>query len=306
VKTCKRRCDATPKRRAEVLAPFLLAFVSLTWGMNFGIVKSAYNEIHPLVFGAIRFTLSSFFILGITFLREGSLRIQAKDIGNICLVGCCGVGLYQVFWSLGLNWTYATNSALLFSTQPLFGMLYLWIRKAEHVSKSTYLGTALAFLGALFVILRPDARMNFELDTVKGDVLTLLACICFAFFFSVRAKPLLQTYSALRLTGYSMLFGSTVLWISAAHALKKTGFTGLTGTTWICLAYAVLVSGVLGHILWYEGIRRIGLSKTFLYQYLVPIWAMLFNFLFMGEALFYQQILGGVVILFGIKKAMKS
>jgi drug/metabolite transporter (DMT)-like permease len=298
--------DQASGLRRESLAPFMLALVSLTWGMNFGIVKFAYNEIHPLIFGAIRFTLSSFFILGITFWKEGSLRIHARDIGNICLVGGCGVGLYQVFWSLGLNWTYATNSALLFSTQPLFGILYLWIIKSESLSKSACLGTGLAFAGALFVILRPDAGMHLELSTVKGDVFTLLACICFAIFFSARAKPLLKTYSALRLTGYSMLFGSIVLWIFAAWSLKETGLSGLTVNTWICLAYAVLVSGVLGHILWYEGIGRLGLSKTLVYQYLVPIWAMLFNFLFMGEALFYQQILGGIVILLGIRKTMTS
>lgn len=297
--------EQTTKARSEVIAHLFLVCVALSWGMNFGIVKSAFTHIHPLVFAAIRFTFSSLFILGFTFLREGSILIQFPDIGRVILVGGCGIGLYQVFWSLGLNWTYATNSALLFATQPIFGILYIWTTKAEPLSRSSWFGTGLAFIGAFFVVLRPDATMQIDLSTLKGDLVTLLACICFAIFFSAKAKPLLEIYSALRLLGYSMFFGSIVLWIPAVYFLKQSVASGITVTTSLSLAYAVFISGVAGHILWYEGISRIGVSKTLVYQYLVPLWAMLFNWFFMGEALYYQQILGGVVILLGIKRAMR-
>jgi len=37
---------------------FFLGIVVLTWGINFGIVKSAYQDISPVLFAAIRFTLT--------------------------------------------------------------------------------------------------------------------------------------------------------------------------------------------------------------------------------------------------------
>jgi drug/metabolite transporter (DMT)-like permease len=41
---------------------FLVAVVFL-WGANVGIVKSAFRDIDPLLFAAIRFTISGFLML---------------------------------------------------------------------------------------------------------------------------------------------------------------------------------------------------------------------------------------------------
>ncbi|MGZ3568234.1 MAG: EamA family transporter, partial [Thermodesulfobacteriota bacterium] len=45
----------------------LLVIVVLTWGANFGIVKSAYDYVPPLLFGALRFTITGILLLAATF-----------------------------------------------------------------------------------------------------------------------------------------------------------------------------------------------------------------------------------------------
>jgi len=42
------------------------------------------------------------------------------------------------------------------------------------------------------------------------------------------------------------------------------------------------------------------------YQYLTPIWAVVFNYFLMGEEIFFQQILGGVLILLGVHRVLRS
>jgi drug/metabolite transporter (DMT)-like permease len=75
---------------------------------------------------------------------------------------------------------------------------------------------------------------------------------------------------------------------------------------WWALAYAVVLSGVLGHVFWYEGIGRIGVTRTLVYQYMVPIWAVVFNHLFLGEPVCLQQAAGGALILWGVRRVMKA
>ena len=125
------------------------------------------------------------------------------------MVGALGLGLYQVFWSLGLNLTSPSNSALILSTQPLLGALYIDLVKKEPVGRQQYWGMLLALVGVVLVILKPTAKLHFSLETLPGDLLTLMAGFCAAIFFSVWSKPLLKIYSPLRLMSYCMIIGSS-------------------------------------------------------------------------------------------------
>jgi drug/metabolite transporter (DMT)-like permease len=284
----------------------LLVIVVLTWGANFGIVKSAYDYVPPLLFGALRFTITGILLLAATFWQEREIRIQKEDLGKIVLVGALGLGLYQVLWSLGLNLTSPSNSALILSTQPLLGLLYIDLMKKEPVGKQQYWGMLLALLGVVLVMLKPTAELHFSLETLPGDLLTLVAGFCSAIFFSVWSKPLLKTYSPLRLMSYCMIIGSLVLWIAFPFSTQPVIWSQVWENTWWSMGYAVLFSGMLGHVLWYEGLGRIGITKSMVYLYFIPIWAVLFNILMMGEKIFPQQILGGILILLGVHQTLKS
>ncbi len=285
---------------------FLLVIVVLTWGANFGIVKSAYAYIPPLLFGALRFTIMGILLLAATFWQEREIRIQKEDLGKVVLVGGLGLGLYQVLWSLGLNLTSPSNSALILSTQPLLGLLYIDLIKKEPVGRQQYMGMLLALVGVVFIVLKPTAKLHFSLETLPGDLLTLMAGFCSAIFFSVWSKPLLNTYSPMRLMSYCMIIGSLVLWIASPLSSQPVVWGQVWRSAWWTMGYAVLFSGMLGHVFWYEGIGRVGVTKSMLYLYFIPIWAVLFNFLMMGEAIFLQQIFGGVLILWGVHQTLKS
>ena len=285
---------------------FLLGIVVLTWGINFGIVKSAYQDIPPVFFAAIRFTVSGIVIFLLTFWRERSLSIRREDLGKVAAVGAMGLGLYQILWSLGLNLTSASNSALISSAQPLLGTLYMDLIKKEVVGKRKYLGMILALGGVILVILKPSARLHFSLDTLPGDLLTLVAGLCAAVFFSAWSKPLLKIYSPLRLMGNCMIIGSLTLW-PAAIVLPQSVTWGQIGVgAWWSLGYAIFFAGILGHICWYEGIDRIGVTKSLTYLFLIPICAVLFNYSLMGEKIHIQQLLGGALILWGVHISLQT
>jgi drug/metabolite transporter (DMT)-like permease len=285
---------------------FFLVIVVLTWGANFGIVKSAYDTVPPLLFGALRFTVMGVLLLAATFWREREIRVRREDLATVIMVGALGLGVYQVLWSLGLNLTSPSNSALILSTQPLLGTLYIDLAKKEPVGRQAYWGMLLSLVGVVLVILRPTAKLHFSLETLPGDLLTLMAGFCSAIFFSVWSKPLLKNYSPLRLMSYCMIVGSLVLWIASLFSSQPIVWSQAWERTWWSMGYAVVFSGMLGHVFWYEGLERIGVMKSMVYLYLIPIWAVLFNFLMMGETIFLQQILGGVLILLGVHHALKN
>ena len=56
----------------------------------------------------------------------------------------------------------------------------------------------------------------------------------------------------------------------------------------------------MAYVFWYEGVRRIGVTRTIAYHYLVPFVAVIAAALFLGERVTSLTILGGIAILAGV------
>ncbi len=288
------------------ISHLLLIVVVFLWGANVGIVKSAFDDVHPILFAALRFTVSGAVLLLFVWWKEKGLRINPIYWRKMAVVGGLGIGVYQIIWSIGLQWTSATNSALIFTIQPLLGAAYVDWTKKESVPRRRYVGMFLALAGVVLVILKPTSEFHFSLETIWGDGLNLAAAICGAVFFTIWPKPLLKVYSPIRVMGHSMLIGSVVLWAGVSLCAQWMPLHPMGEKAWWPLVYAILFGGIIGHSFWYEGIGRIGATKTLFYLYLIPIWAALFNHFYMGEAIFPQQMIGGGLILCGVHYALRD
>lgn len=290
----------------QQIGHLFLIFVVLTWGANYGIIKSAFQDFSPVLFAAIRFTLCGLLVLIVTYKWEKGISIQKKDLGKVAWVGILGIGVYQTFWSMGLNLTSASNSALILSTTPLWGALYVHLFEKESIAKRQYLYMVVSLLGVMLVILKPTARLRFSLDTLAGDLLSLIAAFCAAVFFSAWSKPLLKIYSPLRLMGYCMIIGSLILWLIVPFLATPVVLSQVGAKSWWALGYAIFLSGIIGHVSYYGGIKRIGVTRSMVYLYFIPLWAILFNYLWMGEKIISQQILGGILILLSTHRVLRS
>jgi len=278
----------------------LLLFVVLTWGANYGIVKSALRDLSPVLFSALRFTLCGTLVLLLTLKKEKGGSIRRQDLGKVALVGVLGIGVYQILWSMGLNFTSASNSALILSSMPLWGALYIHLFEKESIGKRQYLYMLISLSGVFLVMLKPTAKLHFSMDTLVGDFLTLMAAFCGAIFLSAWSKPLLLIYSPLRLMGYCMIFGSVVLWLAVPFYKSPVPMSQVGASSWWFLGYAVLFSGIIGHVSYYGGIKKLGVTRSMVFLYFIPLWAVLFNTLLMGERIYFQQILGGGLIILGV------
>jgi drug/metabolite transporter (DMT)-like permease len=221
-------------------------------------------------------------------------------------VGILGIGAYQVFWLVGLNLTSASNSVLIISTSPLWAALYVHLVEKESVGKKQYLYMLVSLFGVMLVILKPTVSLRFSPDTLPGDLLSLVAAFCAAVFFSVWSRPLLKIYSPLRLMGHCMMIGSLVLWLAVPFLATPVALHQVGAKSWWALGFSILLPGIIGHVAYYGGIERLGVTRSMVYLYLVPLWAILFNFLFLGEKIFPQQILGGILILLSTHRVLRA
>jgi drug/metabolite transporter (DMT)-like permease len=278
---------------------FRLILVAVIWGVNFAIVKYALADFSPLSFTVLRFVLSALFLTAIMFVSREPFFVERRDIGAFVMLGFIGITLYNLLFMFGLNYTTASNSALFISLSPLFAALILALLKRERINSLVVAGLLLSTAGVFLVIHNKAVGLSFSRQALTGDLLTLCAAMFWA-LYTIKARPLLEKYSAIKVTAYSMAAGSVFLLPISAHELLHQSWNAISPGSWSAFAFSTFFSGGIAFTLWYQGVKKIGVTRTIAYHYLVPFVAVLFAALFLAERITILQITGGICILSGV------
>jgi drug/metabolite transporter (DMT)-like permease len=74
-------------------------------------------------------------------------------------------------------------------------------------------------------------------------------------------------------------------------------------SAWLAVGYLVAFGTIVGFVLFYWAVRRFGAGIGAMSSYLVPVAALVLAFAFLGERPGPLQLLGGAVILAGVRVA---
>lgn len=276
-----------------------LLFVALAWGINFSVVKFSLAEFEPLAFTVVRFFLAALFLIAVMRAGKVSFYLERRDLFGVMLLGFLGITVYNIFFMEGLRFTTAANSALLVSLSPLAGALLQAARGKERLSALMAAGLCLATLGVVLVIRSHHDAFTFSSAGLKGDVLTLGATLSWA-LYTMQAKPLLERYPAVTVTAYSMLAGSALLLPLSIHELSRQRWAAVSLLSWSAMGFAAFIAAGLAYVLWYQGVKRLGVTRTMAYHYVMPVAAVLFAAVAFGEKITLLQLTGGAAILLGV------
>ena len=290
-----------PQPRSHLFSPIdlLLLLNVVIWGANFAVVKQTLNEMLPLAFNALRFSLASLFLLLTLMFSEGGFLLSKKDFKGIFVLGLIGHTCYQFLFINGIDRTTASLSALTMATCPVFVALLSLLTKDEKPSASLLLGAFLSLMGVFVLVYGSQASFVSVEKHVLGSVLVLIASVCWA-VYTVLSKPYLARYSPLRLTATTTVLGTIVLDVLAIPSFLTQKWTGISLVGWMGLAYSFGLAIVLGYIIWGTAVHRIGPGKTAVYQNLNPVVAAIVAYLFLGEILGTLQIVGAGMVFMGV------
>jgi drug/metabolite transporter (DMT)-like permease len=276
-----------------------LILVAIIWGVNFAFVKYALADFSPLSFTTLRFFLSALFLICVMLINREPLAMERRDIGEIVTLGFIGITLYNIFFMEGLNYTTASNSALFISSSPLFAALILALKNRKRISARILAGLLLSTSGVFLIIQSRPGGLSFSRGDLAGDLLTITAAAFWA-LYTIRAKPLLEKYSAVKLTAYSMAAGTVLLLPISGYELLHQAWSSVPLRSWAAFSFSTFVSGGIAFTLWYHGVKTIGVTRTVVYHYIVPFVAVVFAALFLGERITFLQLIGGISILAGV------
>lgn len=282
-----------------------LILVSVLWGMNFSLVKYALTDFYPLSFTIVRFSLASLFLFVILLVNRDSFAVAPRDCMPIIRLGLIGITLYNILFMYGLKHTTASNSALFIATSPLFTAIIQTAVKKERISMTGRIGFLLSSFGVVIIIRHRLGAFSTTWQNLAGDLLTLAAAFSWA-LYTISARPLLEKHSPIKITAWTMAAGTLALLPFGLPELVSQQWDTISVQSWAALGFGAFFAGGISYALWYQGVKRIGATRTSAYHYLMPFSAVLFAALFLGEKITSGQILGGIAILSGVALVQKS
>jgi drug/metabolite transporter (DMT)-like permease len=276
-----------------------LLFVAVVWAVNFAFVKYALADFLPLSFTIVRFALASLFLVLVMLATREPFILERRHVGAVIRLGFIGITMYNLLFMEGLKYTTASNSALFISSSPLFAALILAASQKRGISPPVGLGLLLSTIGVFLIIQSKPGGVALSREDVAGDLLTLCAALFWA-LYTIMARPLLEIYSAVKLTAYCMAAGTLLLLPIGAADLLHQSWGAISIGSWAAFGFSTFISAGVAFTLWYQGVKRLGVTRTVVYHYLVPFIAVVFAALFLGDRMTALQVIGGGMILTGV------
>jgi drug/metabolite transporter (DMT)-like permease len=272
------------------------------WGVNFPVIKSALSELEPLAFNALRFPLASLVLFLILRSRGRLFMPSGADLPRLIGLGILGNVVYQLLFIYGLQGTLAGNASLLLATTPMWTTLLSSVAGHEAIPPRLWLGLAGTIVGIGLVVLGGSAQVSLGGETLRGDLLTLVASLVWS-SYTVLARRYIHRYGSLPVTAWTLWIGTVPLVLLGVPQLRATELGALSPGAWVGVVYAGTLAVGLAYLLWNRGVRRLGNARTALHSNLVPVVALVAAWALIGERPTAPQVVGALIIIGGVSLA---
>ena len=273
--------------------------LSAIWGASFLFMDLATVEFGAVPTAAVRVSIAALFLMPILWRRGLGPQLR-QHWKPVFVVGLLNSGIPFALYCFALLTIPTGLSAILNATAPLFGAAVAWLWLKDRLNASRTLGLLIGLSGvALLVWNKADGGPNPEGASSRANLLAigacLLACLCYGTAASFTKRyltglPPLLTAAGSQL-GAALGLALPALWLWPAHMPGARSWLSL-------LALGVLCTG-LAYILFFRLIERAGPARALAVTFVVPVFAVLYGVVFLGEHVTPWMALCAAVIVCG-------
>ncbi|MEA2118087.1 DMT family transporter [Halovibrio sp. HP20-50] len=275
-----------------------LSLLSTLWGLSFIFMRVAVPEFGAVPLVLVRMGLGALLLMPL-LISLRYLRLIWDHKGPLLLLGLVNHVLPFSLLALATTRLEAGFTSLINATTPIFTALLGALFFATAVQRQQYVGLALALLGVY--VLSAD-RLDFALG---GDGWFILAALGATFCYGIASnysKTRLGHLPTRVLAAGSSAMSALVLLIPGILLWPSDPISPLAWGNAMALA---ALSTTLAFLLYFGLLASAGATATSTVTFLVPVSALIWGYLLLGETLNLQIIAGMVITLIGTAIATK-
>jgi drug/metabolite transporter (DMT)-like permease len=274
-----------------------LIVLYLVWGSTYLGMKVAMDTLPPFVMGVFRFIPAGVLLTLVIAVRNRSTirRPGAREVRDAAIVGgfllLGGTGM--VAWG---EQTVPTGiAALLIGLMPMWLAIFGRVLFGERIDPLIAAGIVIGVAGVA-ILAWPTGGVG-QLDPV-GLAALIASPMLWSLGTLYAARRAVLPRPALFATGIEMLIGGLLFAVAALLTGQWEGFTitAVSPTSWVGIAYLVLVGSLVGYTTFSWIITVAPLSRVSTYAYVNPVVAVILGSLILGESLTPRTVVAAGVI----------
>ncbi|MHA1964537.1 MAG: DMT family transporter [Candidatus Thorarchaeota archaeon] len=275
--------ERTPhdSRRTRIIAVIQALFVTVLWSSSFIIIKFGLEDIPPMTFAGLRYSIASLILLTL-ILAQSKMRSSLRGRSRrwwamLFLYGCIYITATQGTQFMGLFYLPAITFSLLLNMTPIIVLLAAipWLGE-----KPSMIETVLVLIGifGVFLYFYPLDFIGVSIVGLLIGVVSLLANSASALIG--RAINRARDTPSLIVTGIMMSVGSFFLML---FGLGTEPIAPLSLTSWIYILWLAVANTALAFTLWNRAMRVLrAVDMTLINSTMMPQIVIL-SIIFLGE-----------------------
>lgn len=249
-------------------------------------------------FGAVPLSGTRSFIAALTLtplmLLKGQWPAFRQAWPHLLVIGLISTALPFSFLSISTQYTSAGFASILNALTPIFSALVAWLWLKEYLTPAVVIGILLGFCGVFVMV--------FDRETITSSfpLLPILAGVAGTLLYGLTgnySRRYMIGVPVLTIAAGSQIF-STLLLLPVA--LLQWPATPIPLSSWLYACILGMLCTGVAYILYFGLLKTVGVARTVIVTYLVPVFAMLWGYLVLGENVTLQMAAGAACILCGI------
>ncbi|MGB1313690.1 MAG: DMT family transporter [Bizionia paragorgiae] len=224
-------------------------------------------------------------------------KIKIKSRGTFILAVICGVvfGLDVAVWNVAIQESTATQATLLTNLSPVWVGIGAFFFLKDKPTTNFWIGTVIAIIGMVLLVgLKTFVNLDFNL----AFCFAILSGMLYAVYMLVSKKVLNEldvvTFMSITLLSSTIALG-LISWVIGEP------FSGFSNAGWLVLLIQGVVCQLLAWLLISFATKHMRATRVSVSLLGQAVLASILAWYFLDEAISIQMVIGGFVLLFGIR-----
>lgn len=271
-----------------------LLLLAALWGASFLFMRMGAHEFGPTALAFVRVLVASVALLPLLLMHRLGAELLSQW-PRVLAMGTINSALPFWLYSFASLSITAGLASVFNAATPLFGAVIAWLWLSDRPTRTRWLGIAIGFAGVTYLAWD---KASFKPGAASAGW-AVVACVAATVLYGFGAS-----FAKRYLGGIAPLTVATGSQVGAALVLLVPAIVAWPGAnpslqSWVAvLLLGALCTGI-AYILYFRLIRNIGASKATTVTFLIPLFAVLWGGVFLGEQLTLTMGLGCAIIVVG-------
>lgn len=278
----------------KLVDALLLVTLAAIWGTSFIFMRVLSPVLGPVVTATARTLVAGVVLVaGFSFAR---VRLELRrNFRHYLIVGLLNSAIPFLLFSYAALHVAASISSIINALTPLWGAVFAALLLGEALTVRKLTGIGLGIGGVAIIALFGTAT-----GSLKAAVLPVAACAGATFCYGLSGayiKRWAGHVSSRAMTAVSLLIAGLVL--LPLSAISPMPDVAIPPGTWLLAVLFSLLCSAVAYLIYFRLIATSGVAFALSVTLLIPVFAFVWGFLFLGESIRPAAYLGAALVLGG-------